>query len=163
MIRTALQKDLPGIVAIYNQAILQPFQTADMDLLTVKDRVEWLEAHKPGHYPVLVFETDGEIRGWLSISPYRPGRRALRFCVEISFYVDQHFQRTGIGKALVQQACIVCKNLGYHSAFAIILDKNAPSIALMEHCGFTCWAHLPDIADFDGKTCGQVYYGVHFP
>jgi phosphinothricin acetyltransferase len=159
MIRIALAADLQPIISIYNQAVAKKFQTADTEPILVEDRQEWFKNHEDNQYPILVSEKDGQVTGWLSISPYRAGRKALSGCVEISYYVDDRFLHQGIGSALVTAALDKCRELGFHSVFAIILDRNTPSIKLMEKHGLSQWAHMPDIAEFDGERCGHVYYG----
>lgn len=161
MIRTATSTDLERIVEIYNQAVTAGFQTADTDELSVADRIDWFQSHNNKQYPLIVEDIDGVVRGWLSISPYRPGRKALQDCVEISFYVDHAWKGQGIGAALVAEGLKICAGLNYYSVFAIVIDRNLSSIRLLEKFNFTRWAHLPDIADFNGVRCGQLYYGLH--
>ncbi len=161
MIRKAQIQDLEKIVEIYNQAITAGFQTADTDVLSVADRLEWFALHEADQYPLFVAEIEDVVVGWLSISPYRPGRKALNDCGEISFYIDHSWRRKGIASLLIEAAIDACKALHYYSLFAIVIDKNEASIKLLERFGFTRWAHLPDIVNYSGQRCGQVYYGIH--
>jgi len=158
-IRLANINDLPAIVAIYNQAIQQQFQTADTKTFSVNERIAWFEKFDE-RYPLLVYVIDDIVIGWASISPYRPGRQALRHSVELSYYVHQDHHSKGIGTAIIKHALGACKTLGYKNVITIILDRNEPSIRLMKKLGFEQWAHLPLIADFDGEECGHVYYGL---
>ena len=158
-IRLANIKDLPAIVAIYNQAVQQQFQTADTDLVTFEERIGWFNKFDE-RYPLLVYTVDDVVVGWASISPYRPYRQALRFCVELSYYVHQDHHNKGIGTALIKHVIDAGKMLGYKNILTIILDRNEPSIRLMQKLGFEQWAHLPLIADFNGVECGHVYYGL---
>lgn len=159
MIRHATIDDLPEIVNIYNQAIDAGFQTAFTEHLTVPDRMGWFNEHVETTYPLYVYIVDGNIAGWLSISPYRQGRAALRFSVEVSYFIHSGYQRRGIGTQLLQHAVARCAAIGYRAMLAIIIDRNAASIKLAEKAGFEKWGYLPRIADFDGVVCGQVYYG----
>jgi L-amino acid N-acyltransferase YncA len=161
MIRKAIATDIDRVVEIYNQAILAGFQTADTETFSIAEKQVWFNTHLDSNYPILVAEDQGVVRGWLSISPYRAGRKALEDCVEISYYVDHAFQGKGIGSALVRSCIEVSANLNIYSLIAIILDRNQPSINLMKKLGFTQWGHLPDIASFAGERCGHVYYGLH--
>ncbi len=160
MIRYARSADLPGIVEIYNQAILAKFQTADTRLFTVEEKEDWFNSHDTVNYPILVEEQYGMVRGWLSVSAYRPGRKALQDCVEVSYYVNQSYLRQGIGSALLSTVLEFCRAANYRTIITIILDRNQPSIELMEKFGFSLWGHLPGIANFDGERCGHVYYGL---
>jgi phosphinothricin acetyltransferase len=160
ILRFAKLDDLESIVRIYNQAIVEKFCTADIEEITVKERMEWFLTHTPAKYPILVCEMDKQIAGWLSISPYRAGREAMRFTVEVSYYVDRNFRRIGIAENLLQTAIETARKIGYKSIFTIILDKNLPSIKLMKKFGFEQWALMPGVADFDGIECSHVYFGL---
>jgi len=159
IIRTATQNDLNSIVEIYNQAINSKFETAEITEVTTADKKDWFAEHNPDVFPIFVYETDGKIAGWLSISPYRKGREALRFTVEISYYIHNDFKRQGIGTKLIEYALNAGKDLGYKTFVAIILEKNQASINLLKKFDFEQWAHLPDVADFDGELCGHIYLG----
>ena len=158
-IRTARYEDLESIVGIYNQAINSKFETAEITEISISDRIEWFLSHKPDTYPIFVYEMQGEVLGWISLSPYRKGREALRFTIEISYYVHSSFKRQGIGSKLIEHVLIVSKKMGYKTLFAIILDKNEASIKLLYKYGFVKWGHMPHIADFNGEECGHIYLG----
>jgi Sortase and related acyltransferases len=158
-IRIAEIADLERITEIYNQAVSSKFETADTVVFDSKDRLDWFYSHPQETYPIFVYELNGAVVGWISISPYRCGRKALRFTAEISYYVHSGFKRKGIGSKLVEFTLNKGKTLNFKTLFAIILDKNIASINLLKKFGFTEWGHLPDVADFDGVECGHVYYG----
>lgn len=158
-IRIARQHDLQKIIEIYNQAVRRGFHTADITPLSLLDRLHWFKDHNNTKYPIYVFEKENKVVGWLSISPYRKGREALRFTAEVSYYIDENFQRQGIGSELLAHAISQMETLEIKTLFAILLDVNDGSIRLLEKFGFQRWAHLPNIADFDGVECGQYYYG----
>jgi phosphinothricin acetyltransferase len=159
-IRQATRGDLHRLTAIYNQAVEAGLRTADTRTQTPVERKEWLESHmsSPKH-PVFAAETDSEIVGYLSVSPYRKGREALRFAAEVSYYVDFDHHQKGIGSALMEHALHFCKKEKLKTLFAILLETNTASIALLSKYGFEKWARLPNIADFGGIEISQVYYG----
>jgi len=158
-IRTATYEDLESIIEIYNQAINSKFETADITEIKTSDRIEWFLNHKPNTYPIFVYEIQGKILGWISLSPYREGREALKFTIEISYYVHNKFKRQGIGSELIEYALLSGKKLGYKTIFAIVLDKNEASIKLLEKFGFEKWGHMPNVANFNGEECGHIYLG----
>ena len=160
MIRTAQFEDLESIVEIYNEAIEAKFQTGVTDKVTVDGRIDWFNEHTPDKYPLFVYVADDKVVGWLSISPYRAGRGAFRYSVEISYFVHNSHRKKGIASQLLVYAINACRQLDYKTAIAIILDKNTASINLMEKFGFEKWAFLPGVADFDGVECNHVYYGM---
>ncbi len=159
LIRNASLADLPRIVEIYNQAIPSHRSTADISPVRIEDRQQWFAQHTPEKYPIFVAEVDRAIAGWCSLSAYRPGRMALRFTAELSCFVDHAFQRQGLGSAMVAHVLAACPKLQIKNVFAILLDRNAASIGMLEKLGFERWGALPRVADFDGNECGQLYFG----
>jgi L-amino acid N-acyltransferase YncA len=160
MIRRASINDVEAITDIYNHAVDAQFQTAYTEKHSTEDRARWLNEHDIANYPVFVYELDGQVVGWLSVSPYRQGRAALRYAVEVSYFIHKDHQGKGIGTQLLSHAIKACRELGYKTMLAIILEPNTASARLLEKSGFENWAYLPAIADFSGVECSQVYYGL---
>jgi L-amino acid N-acyltransferase YncA len=163
-LRLAREADLPAIVAIHNQAIGAE-DVADVDAKTAQGQRAWLDSHEPDRRPIWVGEAgvgeaDAQIVGWVSLSDYRTGRQALRHTAEISYFVDAAQRKRGYGRGLVEGAVERAPALGIRTLFAILLDDNTASVALLERCGFARWGHLPGVADFDGREVGHLYYGL---
>lgn len=163
VIRLAQIDDLPAIVDIYNQAIPSKQSTGDTQPVRVEDRLTWFREHRPDEHPIFVAEAepDGQVAGWCSLSAYRPGRAALRFTAEISYYIALAYHRQGIATALVEHAIAFCPAIQIRHLFAIVLEGNQASLRLLEKMGFEQWGYLPRVADFDGKEVGHLYYGRH--
>jgi phosphinothricin acetyltransferase len=162
MIRLAMQKDLVAINDIYTQAI-HAQATADITPISMPTREAWFTAHPADQFPIFVYEINTKVVAWLSITAYRPGRMALYRSAEISYYVDEQFLQQGIASQLLEYALAQASKLQLDTFIAIILENNLASIALMKKFGFTQWGHLPDVAEFDGKRVGHVYYGWQLP
>jgi len=159
-VREATENDLAAIVKIYNQAIESGSATADISPVTVESWKLWLEEHSADEYPVFVGVNLNTVVGWCSLSAYRPGRMALRHTAEISYYIDRDVQGKGVGSLLISHSIGQCPTLGIKTLFAIILDINEESAQILEKFDFSKWGHLPNIADFDGRECGHLYYGL---
>lgn len=159
VIRPAEEKDVEAITDIYNQAVVAGFQTADISPVSVSSRLDWLRAHVEANLPVLVALSDDNVIGWISLSSYRPGREALRFTVEVSYYVEERFRRKGVGAYLLDAVTKEALSRNFRVMFAIVLEKNLASVKLLEKAGFEKWGFLPEVAVFDGVTCGHLYFG----
>jgi phosphinothricin acetyltransferase len=61
---------------------------------------------------------------------------------------------------LIKHAIQQCGQIEIRTLFAILLDVNIPSVNMLEKFGFQRWGHMPHVADFDGKECGHLYYGL---
>jgi len=158
--RTAELTDLSAIVEIYNQAVPTHRSTANTTPVTVEGRKAWFYEHEPDKRPIFVAEVDGQVVGWCSLSVYRPGRSALRFTSEISCYIDNNYQRQGVGRELVHHALEAAPSLGIKNIVAVLIDRNEASRKMVEKLGFQQWGYLPRVLDFDGQECGEFYYGI---
>jgi phosphinothricin acetyltransferase len=158
-IRNFTETDYPVIVEIYNHAVDEKFATADTEHVTIESRKEWFAQHSSNTYPIYVAEEDDRIIGWCSLSPHRPGRKALRTVAEISYYIHKEHRRRGVANTLIDYTIERARELGFKNLMTILLDKNKTSIHILEKFGFEKWGHLPNIAEIDGVICGQFIYG----
>lgn len=156
--RLAHIDDFPEIVNIYNEAVSFGGANADTEPVEVESKRNWFDMHVSPYF-IMVCEVERKIVAWCSISPYRPGRKALTKTGEISYYVLKEFQGQGIGKKIIQETINHAKEEGFNNIFAIMLDINTKSKKVLESLNFEIWGHLPDIVEFDNYTCGQYYIG----
>jgi len=160
-----MPSDWQAIMDIYNQAVDDGGCTASTEHISVEDRKDWLKLHNGVNYVIFLAESCNRIAGWCSLSPYRPGRKALRKTAEISYYIDRNFRGQGVGKQLMAHALEKSPEHGLFNLIAVLLDVNAISVKLLEKFGFSRWGHFPGTVDFDGIVCGQFIYGknLHQP
>lgn len=159
IIRNFTKDDLEAIVKIYNHAVDEKFATADTEYVSVESRKDWFAQHSADTYPIYVAVENDEIIGWCSLSPHRPGRKALRTVAEISYYIHKDHRKKGVVSSLIRHTIESAELLGFKNLISILLDLNKPSIQILEKFGFDKWGHLPDIAEIDGTICGQFIYG----
>lgn len=158
-IRLARESDIEQIDTIYNQAIDLQMATADTKPYSREKRLKWFNDHNPEEFPVYVVEINALVIAYFSLSPYRPGREALKYAVEISYFIEEEFRGRGIGSRMMESALKIAGELGYRDVIAILLGHNRASIGLLEKFGFECWGVMPGIAEFAGKKFDHLYYG----
>lgn len=133
-IRAARQSDLPGILEIYNHAVVNTTATFDVEPRSPEAQQAWFLEHTPPH-PAIVWEQEGRILGWASLSPYA-SRCAYRFAGEASVYVAADARRSGIGEALLREIVRLGGEHGLHTVVGLVTEENAASRALAEKVGF---------------------------
>jgi L-amino acid N-acyltransferase YncA len=160
IIRDALEADLPAIVEIYNAAILGRISTAQLDPVSVKERLPWFREHSPGSHPLWVAEIGGQVAGWLSFHPFIT-RSAYRGTAEISVYVSAEFRRRGAGRGLIEKAIARAPDLEINALVGCIFGHNDASLRLFERLGFERWGFLPRVARVDDIARDLVMVGRH--
>src|SRR5262252_9033732 len=108
-IRPTVRTDLPAILAIYNDAVLNTTASWDYEPSTLEQRTRWFDLHEQERLPVIVAESaPGVVVGWGSLSKFRE-KIGYQFTVEHSVYVAAECRRQGIGRAilvsLIDSAC----------------------------------------------------------
>lgn len=159
--RIANESDWQRIIDIYNQSVLDLGKTADTEKQSIDSRIGWLMEHSHSKHPIILALYEDHIVGWCSLSPHRPGRKALEKTAEISYYVDKQYQGKGIGTYLISDAINYAKKSGIKNLYAILLDINLISINILVKFGFEKWGHLPNVAEINDLICGQFIYGKH--
>ena len=133
-IRAARESDLADILAIYNHAVVNTTATFDVTPRSAEAQEAWFLEHVPPH-PAIVWDEEGRILGWASISPYA-SRCAYRFAGEGSVYVAPDARRMGIGEDLLRELMALGAANGLHTLVGLVTEENAASCRLAEKVGF---------------------------
>jgi L-amino acid N-acyltransferase len=143
-IRDAVESDLPGLLAIYNDVLATSTAIYSDVPVTLDDRTQWWRARVAMGYPVLVaadvsgvlgFSTFGDFRSW-------PG---YRFTVEHSVHVRSDYRGKGVGKDLVKALFPRATALGKHVMIAGVDAANDASIRFHERLGFEKSGQLREV------------------
>ena len=143
-VRNAKDEDLPAILEIYNDVILNTTAVYDYIPHSLERRREWFNDKKTEGYPVFVAEEDDVLLGFSSIGPFRKWE-AYKFSVENSVYVSNEHRGKGVGKLLLQPLIDAARSLQLHTIVAGIDATNEASIALHKKFGFEEVAHFKEV------------------
>jgi phosphinothricin acetyltransferase len=143
-IRQATAADLPAILEIYNDVIVNTTAVYDYNPHTIAMRQQWFETKQQQGFPVFVAEEAGEILGFSSIGPFRAWA-AYQYTVENSIYVAAAARGRGIAKLLMPSIIEAARQLKLHTMVAGIDASNEASIALHKKFGFTEVAHFKEV------------------
>lgn len=143
-IRPATERDLPAILAITNHAILQTTASWQTVPTTLEARLQWWQERVAAGQPVLVSEIDGAFAGYATYGSFRAyGGYALT--VEHSIYVEERFQKRGLGRAFLTALLDHARAAGLHVMVGAISADNPVSIKLHEQFGFTVVGRMPEV------------------
>src|SRR3954463_11108214 len=100
VVRHALRADVPGILEIYNEAVVHTTASYDYEPRTLEHRLAWFDDHVKHDYAIFIAEENKRIVGWSALNRYHD-RMGYRFTAENSIYVAADKRRQGIGKRLL--------------------------------------------------------------
>jgi phosphinothricin acetyltransferase len=157
-IRAAETEDVPAILDIYNEAVLNSTATYDYEPNTLEQRVRWFEQHREQGLPILVaVNAEGRVVGWGSLSNHKE-RRGYQYTVEHSTYIATDQRRQGIGRlilaALIDAACA----LGKHIIMGGVDGENEASLRLHEAFGFERVAHFKQVGYKFDRWLDVIYF-----
>jgi L-amino acid N-acyltransferase YncA len=144
----ARRDDLPLIVSTYNATVPSRLVTADLEPVSVSDKIGWFESHNTQR-PLWIIHLNSAYCGWMSFKSFY-GRPAYSGTVEVSIYLEESARGKGIGKACLSHAISAAPALGIHTLLGFIFGHNLPSLQLFKAFGFETWGHLPRVANMDG-------------
>jgi L-amino acid N-acyltransferase len=144
-IRLATEDDLPQMLEIYNDIILNTTAVYDYEPHTIEMRREWYNTKQRQGFPVFIAEDKGVVAGFSTIGPFRREWTAYKYSVENSVYVRNDYRGKGIGKILLPPLIGAAKNLKMHTIVAGIEATNEASIQLHKSFGFEEVAHFKEV------------------
>ncbi len=143
-IRQATEADLPALLNIYNDIILNTNAVWHNDPHTLEMRKEWYDLKQQQGLPIFVAAEDNVILGFSTVGPFRPWT-GYRFTVENSIYVAAESRGKGVAKLLMPPLIEACRNLKLHAIVAGIEASNEVSIVLHQKFGFVEVAHFKEV------------------
>ncbi|MBH3339861.1 N-acetyltransferase [Pseudomonas mendocina] len=150
-IANASEADLPGILAIYNDAVQHTTAIWNETLVDLANRRAWLTERTAAGFPVLAArDTSGEVIGYASYGTWR-SIEGFRHTVEHSVYVRADQRGQGLGPALMQALIERAREAGLHVMVAAIESENAASIRLHQRIGFVTTGQMPQVGRKFGR------------
>ena len=156
-VRPATRDDLPGIVAIYNDAVANTTASYDYEPRTLEHRRLWFEERERDGYAVFVAEdAQGRIIGWSALNPYH-ARKGYRFTAENSVYVAADQRGRGVGLRLMRPLIDAARRQGLHAVIGGIDASNEASIRLHAQLGFEKVGQFKEVGFKFGRWLDVVY------
>ena len=143
-IRTATEADIPALLEIYNDIIINTTAVWHEEPHTLTMRQEWFALKKEQGFPVFAAVENDVVIGFSTIGPFRPWF-GYRYTVENSVYVATGSRGKGVAKLLLPPLIEAAKHLGLHAIVAGIEASNEASIALHNKFGFVEVAHFKEV------------------
>mgnify|MGYP001137650996 CR=1 FL=1 len=156
LIRAATEADIPAILAIYNDAVINTAAIWNDDVVDLDNRLAWFAARQGQGYPVLVAVEGDSVLGYASYGDFR-AFQGYRFTVENSIYVASDARGKGAGTALLGALVGHAAGNGKHVMVAGIEAGNEVSIRLHARHGFVETARMPGLGFKFGRYLDLVF------
>jgi L-amino acid N-acyltransferase YncA len=136
VIRPSSAADLPAITHIYGLAVTESTGTFELEAPDLAEMTRRRDDVLAKGLPWLIAERGASVLGYAYANHFRP-RRAYRFCLEDSVYLEPAARGQGVGRLLLAELLAQCEARGARQMLAVIGDAaNDGSIAVHRACGF---------------------------
>ena len=156
-IRPAREDDAAAMASIYNYYVTETFATFEIHPIPAAGMAGRLKTTLEASLPWILAETEEGIVGYAHASPWR-SRRAYRFSVETTIYVERAHLGQGIGTQLYCELIERLRSDGLHVAIGGIALPNDACIALHEKVGFERIAHFREVGFKFGRWIDVGYW-----
>ena len=140
----ATEDDLPAMLEIYNDIIVNTTAVWHSEPHTLQMRTEWFHQRKEQGFPIFVAFEKEKLLGFSTIGPFRPWH-GYRFTVENSIYVAADSRGKGVANVLMPPLIDAAIELKLHAIVAGIEASNDASIKLHNKFGFIEVAHFKEV------------------
>jgi len=156
-VRPAEERDLPGILEIYNDAVLTTTASYDYEPRTLEHRQQWFVERRRDDYAIFVAVNDtGRVIGWSALNPYH-ARFGFRFTAENSVYVASDHRGQGVGRRLLAPLMDAAQVRGLRAVIAAIDADNEASLRLHAALGFVKVGHFRQVGFKFNRWLDVVY------
>ena len=155
-IDAASARDLPQILAIYNEVIRNSTAVYSEEEFTPPRGLAWFDAKAAQGFPLIVARDDSGISGFGTFGEFRAWP-CYRQSVEHSVHVRADCRGRGLGRALVIELMKRASAMGKHVMIAGIDADNAVSIGLHRSLGFSGVGHFHEVGFKFGRWLDLVF------
>lgn len=157
-LKPCTEKQLPEILSIYNDAILNSTALYEYKIRTLEVINTWYADKLKGNYPIVgAFDADNTLLGFASYGKFRV-QPAYKYTVEHSVYVRADMRGNGLGKVLLREIIKKAENQNFHTLIGVIDAANITSIKLHENEGFILAGVMKESGYKFGKWLDAAFY-----
>ena len=157
-LKPCTEKQLPEILEIFNDAILNSTALYDYKIRTMETMYAWYDEKIAHNYPVLgAFDENNVLLGFATYGMFRV-RPAYKYTVEHSVYVHPDKRGLGTGRILLREIIRKAEEQDFHVMVGVIDASNEVSIKLHENEGFVLTGVMKEVGFKFGKWLDAAFY-----
>jgi L-amino acid N-acyltransferase YncA len=151
-IRLFLPSDWLDVSRIYEQGLLTRNATFETEVPPYEQWIKKFHAHL-----LWVIIVEGKVAGWLGLQPVS-NRKVYEGVVEVTIYIDQNNQGSGLGKKLMRHMISESEKVGVWTLYASIFPENTSSVYLHKSHGFREIGYREKIGMLHGKWRNTILF-----
>jgi len=157
-LKPCTEQQLPEILDIFNDAILNSTALYDYKTRTLDMMQAWYADKQKGNFPIVgAFDEHNLLLGFSTYGMFRV-RPAYKYSLEHSVYVRPDKRGQGLGKILLHEIIKKAEEQNYHVLVGVIDTSNTVSMKLHENEGFVLTGVMTEVGYKFGKWLDAAFY-----
>jgi L-amino acid N-acyltransferase len=157
-LRPCTEQQLPEILDIFNDAILNSTALYDYKTRTLDMMHAWYADKQKGNFPIVgAFDENNLLLGFSTYGMFRV-RPAYKYTLEHSVYIRPDKRGQGLGKILLREIIKKAEEQNYHILVGVIDASNTISMKLHEKEGFVLTGIMKEVGFKFGKWLDAAFY-----
>ena len=157
-LRPCTEQQLPEILDLFNDAILNSTSLYDYKIRTLDMMVAWYADKQKGSFPIVgAFDENNTLLGFSTYGMFRV-RPAYKYSIEHSVYVRADKRGQGLGKILLSEIIKKAEEQDFHIMVGVIDTSNTVSMKLHEQEGFVLTGIMKEVGYKFDKWLDAAFY-----
>ena len=157
-IKDCTEKQLPEILSIFNDAIINSTALYDYKIRTMDMMDTWYVDKQKTNSPIIgIFDIENTLMGFATFGQFRV-RPAYKYTVEHSLYIRNDKRGLGLGKILLRNIITKAKEQNFHVMVGVIDASNSVSIKLHKNEGFELSGIMKQVGFKFGKWLDAAFF-----
>lgn len=142
-IRKGTAEDAAQMAKIFNHYTATSTVIFSNRIRTTEDMAELIAPVLDGGFPFYVAESEGILLGYCFAHLWIPDE-VYSHTWELTEYLLPEAAGRGIGSRLMEETIRSCRAAGAHSLITFVTDDNIPCRRMLQRCGFSYIATIPE-------------------
>ena len=155
-------RDLPEILAIYNDVIRNSTAVYSEEEFTPARGELWLQSKNANGFPLIVMRDESGVVGFGTFGEFRAWP-CYAYSVEHSVHIRADCRGQGIGRRILVELIARAGTMGKHVMIAGIDADNTASINLHRSLGFTMVGHFHEVGFKFGRWLDLIFMQCLIP
>lgn len=157
ILKSLQEKDLLFVKELYDYYTLHTTVVYFIHCVTVEELQTLIPIGDERYQSFLIETETGKPCGFCYFARFKE-KEAFHISVELTLYLKPEFAGQGLGRQAMEQLEPIIRQQGFSNIMALISGENEASIRLFERCGYTCCAHIREVAEKFGKRLDLKMY-----
>lgn len=151
------EKDLIFVKELYDYYTLHSTVVYFIHCVTIEELKTLIPIGNERYQSFLIENEAGQPCGFCYFARFKE-KEAFDISVELTIYLKPECAGQGLGWQAMEQLEPIIRRQGFGNIMALISGENEASIRLFERCGYTCCAHIREVAEKFGKKLDLKMY-----